>query len=123
MKATKDSLPFAVIRQYEVELAREAAICFAIGFHQNVVSVRGVFPRLSGVSTNAKGLLVLLDLAGSDLEKAMGKEGDGALYAGASREDVERRLLSITRQLYEGLWHCGTCTAAVCCTRISNWGT
>ena len=117
MKAISDERAAAERHKYEKELAREAAICFAIGYHQNVVSVRRVLPLLKRVVTNAKGLLIMLDLADTSLRDAMGKkgeglhEGEGILYMGdahaprPAHKEVERRLLSIVRQLYEGLGH------------------
>ena len=47
MKAIKDSLPPAQRTKFEHELSREAGICFAIGTHANVISVRRVLPRRS----------------------------------------------------------------------------
>ena len=74
-----------------------------------MISVRRVLPLFVDVTTNAKGMLVVLDLAGTDLKKAMGTDGEGVLYMGEAgkprspREEVQRRLRSITLQLYEGL--------------------
>ena len=76
MKAIKPSLPDDLRAKFEHALASECAICFSIGTHPNVVSVRRVLPRFFDVETNANGMLVLLDLAGVDLAQAMGRDGN-----------------------------------------------
>ena len=46
MKAIKGTLPADARRKFERELSEEAAICFTLGVHQNLISVRGVLPLL-----------------------------------------------------------------------------
>ena len=71
MKAIKDSLAPELRAKFEHSLAAECGICFAIGTHANVVSVRRVLPVFDDVDTNANGMLVLLDPAGVDLLHAI----------------------------------------------------
>ena len=85
-------------RTTSVQLAAESAICFAIGAHAHLVSVRRIV-------TTSKGLLIAMDLVeGTDLRAHAGKTYNGPLYQGG-REAVNARVNSIVAQLYEGLGH------------------
>tara|TARA_X000000950_G_scaffold288854_1_gene407915 strand:+ start:3974 stop:6010 length:2037 start_codon:yes stop_codon:yes gene_type:complete len=104
MKAIRHSLSQKELRRVERDLAAEAAICFSIGTHANVVSVRQVLPVLRQTVTNAKGLIILLDYAGYDLRTSMGTDFNGPVYQGDFRV-VTKRLVSLCCQLYEGVAH------------------
>ena len=78
----------------------ETGICFAVGAHPHIVSVRRVMPTL-------KGLLIAMDLVeGTDLLKYAGKEHKGPLSQQAGgREAVNRCIDSLVAQMYSGLAH------------------
>ena len=100
LKSVKSSLAPEKKRQLQTQLAEESAICFAVGTHAHLVSVRRVLPT-------PKGLLIAMDLVeGTDLYKFAGKDHNGPLYQQAGgREAVNRCIDSLVAQMYEGLAH------------------
>ncbi|MEC8428535.1 MAG: protein kinase, partial [Pseudomonadota bacterium] len=98
LKSVKPSLPPEKKAKLQVQLAAESAICFAIGAHPHLVSVRRVVP-------SSKGLLIAMDLVeGTDLRAHAGTAYNGPLYQGG-REAANKRVDSIVAQLYKGLAH------------------
>lgn len=98
LKAVRPSLPPEKKRQLQVQLAAESAICFAIGTHAHLVSVRRVL-------ATPKGLLIAMDLVeGTDLFEYAGRDHNGPLYQkDGGRQAVNQCLDSLVAQLYSGL--------------------
>ena len=100
-----------IAKDPQVGFAAESAICFAIGLHPNIVSIRRVL-------STRKGLLIAMDLVeGADLREFAGKMGpastssirasrswNGPLYQGG-RAQANARVDSLVAQLYKGLAH------------------
>ena len=98
VKSVKPSLPAEKKAKMHVQLAAEAAICFAIGRHEHLVSVHRVLPT-------PKGLLIVMDLVdGPDLRELAGKTFKGVLYQGG-RAEANKRVDYLVAQLYKGLAH------------------
>ena len=98
VKSVKPSLPAEKKAKMHVQLAAEAAICFAIGRHAHLVSVHRVLPT-------PKGLLIVMDLVdGPDLRELAGKTFKGVLYQGG-RAVSNKRVNYLVAQLYKGLAH------------------
>ena len=98
VKSVKPSLPAEKKAKMHVQLAAEAAICFAIGRHAHLVSVHRVLPT-------PKGLLIVMDLVyGTDLREHAGKTFKGVLYLGG-RAEANKRVDYLVAQLYKGLAH------------------
>ena len=98
VKSVKPSLPAEKKAKMHVQLAAEAAICFAIGRHAHLVSVHRVLPT-------PKGLLIVMDLVyGTDLREHAGKTFKGVLYLGG-RAEANKRVDYLVAQLYLGLAH------------------
>ena len=100
LKSVKPSLAPEKKRQLQTQLAEESAICFAVGTHAHLVSVRRVL-------LTPKGLLIAMDLVeGTDLLKYAGRDHNGPLYQQAGgREAVNRCIDSLVAQMYLGLAH------------------
>ena len=113
-------LPDAAIERLERMICEEAGICFAIGTHANLVSMRRVFAPLPGIISNFSHVLVFSDLVdGKTLSSWMGvmnlKENNGhvvtnrvfqgPLYSGDSGAGIRARLSALTAQLYLGVHH------------------
>ena len=98
LKSVKPSLSPEKKREFQVQLAAESAICFAIGAHAHIVSVRRVL-------ATPRGLVIAMDLVeGTDLRAHAGKAFRGPLYLGG-RAEVNARVNSLVAQLYMGLAH------------------
>ena len=98
LKSVKPSLPADQQAELQKQLAVESAICFAVGTHAHLVSVRRVMLTL-------KALLIAMDLVeGVDLREYAGENYNGALYRG-ERAEVNARINSLVAQMYFGLAH------------------
>ena len=98
LKSVKPSLPAEKQFELQVQLAAETAICFIVGRHPHLVSVRRVL-------ATPKGLLIAMDLIeGIDLRHLAGKDFKGTLYRG-TRAEASKRIDALVAQLYKGLAH------------------
>ena len=105
LKSVKPSLPPEQKAKLQVQLASESAICFVIGTHPHLVSVRRVL-------ATPKGLLIAMDLIeGIELRHLAGKDFKvrSTGHAGRGEQAHRRARRAATRASR-------TCTIARCCT-------